>query len=65
MGYRYPDYAVMVYDKEPCFDLSDELLFMGQLLDSDEHWQFYKAEKYERPSNDELKHLKAIIFPGS
>ena len=38
---------------------------MGHLLDSDENWLFYKAEKYERPSEDELKNLKGIIFPGS
>lgn len=38
---------------------------MGQLIDNDEKWQFYKAENCERPSNTELKYLKGIIISGS
>lgn len=38
---------------------------MGQLIDNDEKWQFYRSENCERPSNTELKYLKGIIISGS
>ena len=38
---------------------------MGQLVDSQERWEFYEAENFDRPSQDELKHLKGIILPSS
>jgi len=38
---------------------------MGQLVDSDERWEFYKAQDFERPSKEELKYLKGIIIPSS
>jgi hypothetical protein len=45
--------------------MTAELLFMGQMIDSDERWEFYKAEQFERPSKEELKTLKGIIIPSS
>mmetsp|Transcript_36933 Transcript_36933/g.56557 ORF Transcript_36933/g.56557 Transcript_36933/m.56557 type:complete len:212 (-) Transcript_36933:1676-2311(-) len=65
IDYRYPDYAVINCDNKPHLELTVELLFMGQLIDSDERWEFYKAENFERPSNAELKYLKGIIIPSS
>ncbi len=35
------------------------------MLDSADKWAYYKAYDYEFPSNDELKHMKGIVFPGS
>jgi len=55
----------MVCDNRSHLELTDELLFMGQLVDSDEKWEFYKAENFERPSKEELRCLKAIIIPSS
>lgn len=63
--YRNPDYAVIVCDNRSHLELTDELLFMGHLVDSDERWEFYKAENFERPSKEELKTLKGIIIPSS
>jgi len=45
--------------------MTDELLWMGQLVDSDERWEFYQAENFERPSKEELKYMKGIIIPSS
>ena len=43
-----------------------EALFAGNLLSSGkEKWAFYKAYNMEFPSEEELKHLKGIVFPGS
>jgi hypothetical protein len=53
-GYRYPDYAIIVCDNRSHLEMTDELLFMGQLIDSDERWEFYQAENFERPSKEEL-----------
>jgi hypothetical protein len=55
----------MICDSRPQLENSAELLYMGQLIDNDEKWQFYKAENCERPSNTELKYLKGIIISGS
>ena len=63
--YKNADYAVMICDSRPQLENSAELLYMGQLIDNDEKWQFYKAENCERPSNTELKYLKGIIISGS
>jgi GMP synthase-like glutamine amidotransferase len=41
------------------------MLFMGQMVDSNEKWAFYKAYDLEFPSSEELKHMKGIILPGS
>lgn len=41
--YKYPDYAVFVCDDSPHMELSTELMFMGNMIDSDERWEFYKA----------------------
>lgn len=37
---------------------------MGQMIDTDERWEFYKAQNFERPSKRELKYLKGIIIPS-
>jgi hypothetical protein len=42
-----------------------ELNFMGQLVDSDENWEYYKAQNQEKPSKYELKYLKGIIISSS
>ena len=60
-----PDYAIMTCDNRPSLEYSAQLLFMGQFIDSDEKWQFYRAESCERPSNVELKYLKGIIISNS
>ena len=38
---------------------------MGQLVDSDERWEFYSAINIEKPSKEELKYLKGIIISSS
>ena len=38
---------------------------MGHLIDSDERWEFYSAENFERPSTEELRYIKGIIIPSS
>lgn len=39
---------------------------MGQLMETgDDKWQFYFGYNHELPSEEDLKTLKAIIFPGS
>lgn len=63
--YKYPDYAVFVCDDRPHMELCTELMFMGNLIDSDERWEFYKAQDFEKPSKQELKYLKGIILPNS
>jgi hypothetical protein len=65
LSFKYPDYAVITCDNRPHLDYTAELNFMGQLIDSDESWEFYRAEKFERPSKQELKYLKGIIISGS
>jgi GMP synthase-like glutamine amidotransferase len=63
--YAYADYAIILCDEREHVKLSYEVLFMGHLVDSNERWAFYKAYDFEFPSTEELKHLKAIILPGS
>ena len=39
---------------------------MGNLsIDWDRRWKVYLAYKNEVPNNDELKSMKALVFPGS
>ena len=38
---------------------------MGQFIDSDERWEFYSAEDFQRPSKHELKYMKGIIIGSS
>jgi hypothetical protein len=64
-GFKPPDFAVITCDNRSHLELTEELLFMGHLIDPDERWEFYKAENFERPSKEELRHLKAIIIPSS
>lgn len=45
--------------------LATKLLFMGQMIDSDENWEFYSAYDFEKPSREEIKYLKGIIIPSS
>lgn len=63
--YQYPEYALILADEREIVQLTYEMLFMGQCLDSGERWAVYKAFDFEFPSAEELKHLKGIIFPGS
>ena len=63
--YKGPDYAIIICDNRPHLKKTAELLFMGQLVGSNERWEFYNAEKFERPSKRELKDLKGIIIPSS
>ena len=65
LSYKYPDYAVITCDNRAHLDYTAELNFMGQLVDSEENWQFYRAEKLEKPSQGELKYLKGIVISGS
>ena len=70
VGYKYPDYAVITCNRGSSQDAVQithqaELLFMGQLIDSQERWEFYEAENFERPCQDELRHLKGIVIPSS
>ena len=65
LNYRNPDYAVITCDNRPHLQYSAELLFMGQLVDSDERWEFYSAINIEKPSKEELKYLKGIIISSS
>jgi hypothetical protein len=63
---RRPDVAMVLSDDAPNWPYIYQALFMGQLINSgDEKWQFYRAFEYELPSDDDLKSIKAIIFPGS
>ena len=39
-----------------------ELSLMGQLVDSNERWEFYNAINLERPSDAELVDIKAIMI---
>lgn len=55
----------MVCDNRSHLQLTAELLFMGQLIDSNERWEFYNAEHFERPSKQELRDIKGIIIPSS
>ena len=55
----------MICDNRQHLEMTAELLFMGHMIDSDERWEFYKAEQFERPSKQELKYLKGIIIPSS
>jgi hypothetical protein len=36
----------MVCDNQKHLELSNELLLMGQFIDSDERWEFYSAEDF-------------------
>ena len=63
--YKGPDYAIMLCDNRQHLSKTAELLFMGPLLSSNETWEFYNAEKFERPSTRELKDIKGIIIPSS
>ena len=65
IDYIFPDYAVMVCDQTPHLEYTAELNFMGQLLDSEERWEYYNAINFQRPSKKELLHLKGIIIPSS
>jgi GMP synthase-like glutamine amidotransferase len=41
-------------------------LFIGQLTrDWDKRWKVYLAFKMELPSEEELKSIKILVFPGS
>jgi len=51
-------------DREIC-EFSAEMLFMGQLVDSNERWAYYKPFEGQFPTAEELAHLKGIVFPGS
>ena len=55
----------MVCDNQKHLDLSNELLFLGSLVDSNENWEFYHAEQFQRPSRKELQQLKGIIIGSS
>jgi len=55
----------MSLDERDCCELLVEMLFMGQLVDSNERWAYYKAFEGQFPTEEELVHLKGIIFPGS
>ena len=55
----------MICDNRSHLELTAEILFMGQCINNNERWEFYKAENFERPSNKELKDLKGIIIPSS
>ena len=46
INYRNPDFAVMICDSKSHLELTDELMFMGQLIDSEENWEFYHAEQF-------------------
>ena len=55
----------MICDNRPHLQMTAEIMFMGQLIDSNETWEFYNAENFERPSKKELANLKGIIIPSS
>ncbi|CDW71898.1 UNKNOWN [Stylonychia lemnae] len=64
--FHYPEYATLICDERDHVKFTVEGL-IGLLLSegSKERWAHYKAYDLEFPSENELKHLKAIIFPGS
>lgn len=55
----------MICDNRSYLNKTAEILFMGQLIASNESWEFYNAENFERPSKKELRDLKGIIIPSS
>lgn len=55
----------MVCDNQKHLELSNELLLMGQFIDSNENWEFYHAEDFQRPSKEELKYMKGLIIGSS
>lgn len=65
LEFQFADYAILLCDEREHVQLSYEVLFMGQLIDSNEKWRAYKAYDFEFPSSEELKHLKGVIIPGS
>jgi GMP synthase-like glutamine amidotransferase len=40
-------------------------MFVGQFVDEEDSWSYYMATELEYPAEEELKHLKGIIFTGS
>lgn len=63
---RKPEVAMVLSDDAPNWPYIYQALFMGQLMNSgDEKWQYYRAFEYQLPSDDDLKTIRAIIFPGS
>jgi hypothetical protein len=64
--FRYPEYAAMLCDERDHVKYSIEGLFAGTLFEgSKERWGYYKAYDLEFPSDEELKHMKGLIIPGS
>ena len=62
MDFENPDYAIITCDNTSYLENTAELLCMGQMIDSQEKWQFYRGTNCERPSNKELKYLKGIVI---
>lgn len=60
-----PKYAFINCDERVHISYNYETLFKGQFIENNESWQFYKAFENELPSEEDLKHLKGIIIPGS
>lgn len=52
----------MVCDDLPHLRNNIELSLLGQLVDSEERWEFYNALNFERPSNMELTDVKGVII---
>jgi hypothetical protein len=68
----YPKIAFLNTDSRPHMETLMETLFMGQYMGgkpgvgSDlERWGFYNAFDFKFPPEQELKHIQALIIPGS
>jgi len=56
----------MLCDERDHVRFSIEALFGGSLFEgSKERWAYYKAYDLEFPSDEELKHMRGFIIPGS
>ncbi len=60
------NYAIITCDERDHYRMVYESLFVGNLITTGkEKWDFYKATSFELPSDEDLKNLKGIVFPGS
>ncbi len=64
--FKTSEYAVMISDDRDHVRYTCEGLFAGVLFEESlEKWSYYKVFDLEFPSDEELSHMKGIIFPGS